>query len=635
MSINDSDAADPPGNDSKRGNMLRRLSVGSLARRMRKNWMDNPFCHLVLWVAAPVLAAYIFGEQAHSFYLRPDLLGIALIISAALLIAVNSDWDALKASVLRMPPPAQWNVPFGYLLVGVAIALRLVLQTYMPPPFTGFEEYQMGGQSMRAAQGDGLSIPHTSSIIMGKIGFALGDNSIDSLRMVFRLSGALSILVMAMTLRRLSVGWTATVIAAFVMSSLPLLVIGSGVADELFSDVLFETLLLYCVVSSIKCRELSLMWAGLSGVFAGILAYGYDSYLLLPALPMLYWFFTALFAVKSEEEGRKKRRLALRSVALYLLIATLIALPVIYLNLPGGEETSWQDRIGRHWAGREQQFGSQLYFESILSNAWAYSDSLLGHWRTEDIRFFNEPPVPMVLGMWFLLSFIYALLKPGNQFIRIVALSIPASILFLAAFVNNHWIGRLVPAIPILVLLSGIALDATIRRFQPLESSLFSRKRIAWMSFPLLLGAVVVAVNVSDALRLSSSEAFLSEFSNNQYPICKAIGAEPLEFTRVYVYGNGHCDLNNDGYWIRPDSGDVSVENYGIDTPFMDESEYEPGSLILLGHNKGQINGQKIREFVFLATRLRSEHTLRSEEGMQNRVTALTFCYLCENKDSK
>ena len=73
----------------------------------------------------------------------------------------------------------------------------------------------------------------------------LGDATLESLRHVYKLAGCLSIDVMALTLRRLSVGWPATLLAVFTMSTLGLFVIGGGMAYENFSAFLFEALLLY------------------------------------------------------------------------------------------------------------------------------------------------------------------------------------------------------------------------------------------------------------------------------------------------------------------------------------------------------------------------------------------------------
>ena len=80
---------------------------------------------------------------------------------------------------------------------------------------------------------------------------------------------------------------------------------------------------------------------------------------------------------------------------------------------------------------------------------------------------------------------------------------------------------------------------------------------------------------------------------------------------------------------MRPNSESIVVENYGVDGPFMNESEFRSGSLVLLGHNLGYLEENKVREFVALASRMNSLHTLRSTEGIMNRVTALTFCYKC------
>lgn len=585
----------------------------------------SPIVVALAWLLVPALAAFAIGAQAESFYRRPYFLGFGLVLAAAVTLIVNFNWSAIRSAALRLGHPRVWRPHWGWLAVGGAIALRYVLLQYMPPAgLTGFEEIQTGGIAIRITQGEELPLSFRFTNLMGAAGFALTDNTLDGLRSVFQLAGGLSILVMAMTLRRLSVGWTATLLAVFTMASLRVLVIGGGTADELFSGILFETLLLYCVASSVKSTDNALTWAGLAGIFGGVLMYEYESYKPLVLLPPAYWFVAAV-AARGQGRGR-----ALRAGSVYALLFAVTALPAISNLLQDPSSTSLADGLRRHWAERE--FGGN-YAGRVLEYLWAYTEMLLGRTHAHWSNYFQvegDPLVPFIVGALFALGILHALWRPVEQIFRAAALTAVVMIVGASLLANNVNIGRMAPVLPILVLLTAAAVDAAIRRFPhlPFRSLLLPRSAAAYVA---LLMAVVVGMNAADTVRLSTNVGTLREYSNNSYLVCKAVGDEDGAYGRVYLYSNAHCNLD-DAFWLYPHT-QAAFENRGIDDILPDAGDLQPGSLVVLGHTMGDLSEGRIAEFVDLSVRADSAHTLRVSESAIGRVVTLSFCYQCATSD--
>ena len=587
--------------------------------------LHSPIVVALAWLLVPALAAFAIGAQVEGFYRRPYFLGFGLVLAAAVTLIVNFNWAAIRSSALRLGHPRVWRPHWGWIAVGAAIALRYVLLQYMPPTgLAGFEEMQTGGISIRITQGWELPLSFLFTNLMGAAGFVLTDNTLDGLRSVFQLAGGLSILVMAMTLRRLSVGWTATLLAVFTMASLRVLVIGGGTADELFSGILFETLLLYCVASSIKSTDNAMTWAGLAGIFGGVLMYEYESYKPLVLLPPAYWFAAAV-AARGQERGR-----ALRAGSVYVLLFTVTALPAISSILQDPSGAPLADGLRRHWTERE--FGGD-YGWRAPEYLWAYTEMLLGrthaHWSTY-FQIEGDPLVPFIVGALFALGILHALWRPGEQIFRVAALTAVVMIVGASLLANNVNIGRMAPVLPILVLLTAAAVDATIRRFPrlPFQSLVLPRSATVYTA---LLIAVVVGMNAADTVRLSTNVGTLREYSNNSYLVCKAVGDEDGAYGRVYLYSNAHCNLD-DAFWLYPHT-QAAFENRGIDDPLPDANNLQPGDLVVLGHNMGELSEGRVAEFVGLSVRADSAHTLRVSESAVGRVVTLSFCYQCPPSD--
>ena len=125
--------------------------------------------------------------------------------------------------------------------MGVAVVLRIGLHGFLPLEQTIFEEIETGKNAYDlVALGYDLQLEFRFTNIMGALGFLFGDFNLQSLRFFFQLSGALSVLVMALALRRMEISWAVTLLVVFTMASLRYLVVGNGSAHEILAGTLFQ-----------------------------------------------------------------------------------------------------------------------------------------------------------------------------------------------------------------------------------------------------------------------------------------------------------------------------------------------------------------------------------------------------------
>ena len=580
---------------------------------------EQPLLSLLVWVTVPVLAAFLFGEQVENTYKRPYFLGFGTAIAIVVALIVSLNWRTLRASIgSRLPGSSSLAV--GWSLVGLAIALRYGLLELIPPPLPGFEEVQAGRGAIFVARGAELPLMFRFTNILGGLGFALADNSLEALRASFRATGALSIPIMALLLRRIGVAWIPTLLAVFTMATLRWLVIAGGVADELFSGVTFEVLILYCVVGCHTSRENWLPWAAFAGLFGGLLAYEYDSYKIVLALPLAFWLMEAMTA-----DELAYRRRVLQAGGLYVLVFTVMALPVIASVMDNPGNAPFMDGFNRHRSERWALSPDAVsYVKRSLGYVWRYSQSLIGQVDDHANSYYRppgEPVIPAVAGALFVLSWLYALWRPANPFMRMSALTVLAMVLAASFLTNNINMGRLTPALPLLIMMTAVGADSILRRLQSRDNPHLFRTMQCCVA---VLIAFIVIGNVAAAARASSSEPVLNEYANSQYTICRAITDERRRYRFVYLHAARECNLGDD-IWLYPDMT-ATVENAGS---LPGEADLPPGSLVLIGDSHG-LPEDRIAEFVALAVRMNSAHTLRTSETVLGSVATVSFCYQCD-----
>ncbi len=601
--------------------MIRKLP---LSKDGLLNFLERPLVSLSMWIILPLLFVFIFGDELSDIYRATPALGISYALIVAALVAVH--WESVR-SMLRPGSPIRWKLRWGWAMVGLAVLLRYALLEFLPVavPING-EEIQMGGASIRIAEGGDLPISYRFTAIMGAVGFMALDNSLNGLRLVFELAGGLSIIVLALTLRRLSVGWPAVLLAVFTMSSLSLLVVGSGVAYENLSGVFFEVMLLYCVVCAVTSRANAQIWAGFAGVFGGILMHEFDSYKTIVIIPPILWFAQAALAGDVE-----RRRRALRSGAVYIILLTIIGAAAFADLVNNPTTTSLLDGARRHTYERGMASPDIVqYLQNSLKLTWNYTQVLFGQNAQMAPRIFrmdNGPVIPLIPGALFALSTLYALVGKVDLFPRLAAsivLLMPVAVGFLT---NNFTLERVVPALPVLVLLTGIGVDSLMKRLQAMHKPSYTLRKNPAVYCAILTG-LIVTINIVGIAGMSSSEPVLREYQNNQYLICMAIsdGHREFGFDHVQVLGHGSCNKGDD-LWLYPD---MAADIHRIDA-LPGELGIESGTLVVVADVHG-LDDDELADITDRAWLVHSNHTLRSKYNLLGHVATMTFCYQCRSK---
>lgn len=574
----------------------------------------DPFVFLAAWIPLPLLLSVILIHQLGSYYRNPWT--FALIIALVATGLLTFGWRPIWATLQGVDWSGNWRSHWAWGLVALAVVLRYLLLDYLPPAHPIFEEIQTGGIAARTLEHSELSLDFRFTNWMAAVGFSIGGYSLEAMRSLFGIAGALSILVMALTLRRLDVGWPATVLAVFTMASLRILVLGGNTAEEIFGGIVFATLLFYFAVCSFTSRDNQIVWAGFAGLLAGVLMYEYVPYKWVIAVPGLAWLWQAFYAPNGPE-----RRTALWAASLYVLCLTLVGAVVLTDFVEDPKRSYLLETYFRHAHDRPFPLTDLAELKLSVVKMWDYIQVLIGQSETPAPLAYRQPHgsvVPGLVGLMFAAGFLYVLWRPRIALLRIAALVVLLTIFLFGLVANNFNVGILVPIFSLLIISTGIAADDLTRR---LWASARFRPVVIYLPALFLL---IIALNVISVVRMAADPAVLREFANNQYSVCRVISEEPLKYQSVLLTtSGGHCGYN-DEKWMYPDSDAPIVILDELPSPV----DIQPSALVVVGHAHGLPN-ESISELTRLAVHMNSEHTLRRVENLLGETAAVSFCYQC------
>ena len=585
--------------------------------------------HPVAWVALPVVCALLFGGQVHRGYGQWPIFVLALLAVPVTVAYFNR--SALYAALQNLrPTPTQ--VHWGWVLVGIAVGLRLALHGFLPLEQTIFEEIETGKNAYDlVALGYDLQLEFRFTNIMGALGFLFGDFDLQSLRFFFQLSGALSVLVMALALRRIEISWPVTLLVVFTMASLRYLVVGNGSAHEILAGTLFQTLLLWCLIGNYTSKNRKMTWAALAGLFAGILMYEHISYKPAILIAPAWWLWQAW-----SSRDIAARNAALKSGATFMLCLSLVALPTIYdiASGPGSSQNfsglATNIRDANFGLASGQPFALLPFSKDVAFEALQYFKLIFGWpdaWSDAIHRVPGNAVVLPLAGALFLIAFCHAIVRPAlNGFTVISALAILATIMTLTVLSSYFNPSRVIGVFPLLFIMTALTLE-------PLRRTLAS-KRVAipgnaglWFT---LFAVAITLGNVLSIKAMANHPHTIAIYDRGKYNVCRIIANEDRHYRQVLVFGQDGavCRPDHEG-WLFPD---IPTQNVQRIDHLPSPDQLTARTLVVTGTGSPEgMDGTGIENFVQLATATSSVHTLRTQTNTTGNTSAMTLCYQCDD----
>ena len=573
----------------------------------------------IVSVVVPVISGLMTGNTLEDYYQRPYYLGIGLTLTLLISLLVWMFRDTLSPSIRETWRQIRRIDPM-WLLVLVALVMRHALLQFVPPDFAAFEEVNQGGFAYSIVNlGEPLTFHMWFTNALGAIGFVLFGQDLEGLRTGFEIANSIAILLVAIGLRRLKLGWMATLAAVFIMATMRWAVVAAGFAEESFGPTVLVALLLVALIYSDTSIRNGGFWAAIAGLTAGLLFYAYVPWTFLVPLPVAFWFFRAWFS-KTRSERVRTVHMSLWYIAFFAIITA----PLISQFIFDIRTTHLGDRFLAHdVADRTAGVDSYEYLKQWFGDAVNYIAVILGTETQRGSTLFrasHESMVPMVVGIAFGAGILNALLHPRSILIFLLAATVLVFPLLIAVPSDRFFVGRLTPMLPILALTTGLLFD---RMINTLDGNLWHRLPNIKVIVAIFI-VITVSVNIFGVLRMSEDESTLMEYVNNNYVICKPIGEQPFEFKKVVTVSNARCELN-DEIWLYRNT-DFEAEN----PEYLPASnEIEPGTLLVIGDYRGLPN-EVVAEFTQLAEVTGNADTLLTFKTMLDRVGTVTFCHQCE-----
>jgi hypothetical protein len=569
----------------------------------------------------------------------------------------------------------QLSIHPAWLLVLIAVILRYFTYPLLPPTNqTGFEEMQTGTIVYRMLLVHELPIEFRFTNLLGLIGFSASSGiNLAALRFPYEIAGIISIILIVFCLRILKINWGLTLLITFMAATLRFLVIASGAADELFASIPFVAALLLCLIQSENSENNQAFWTASAGIFAGILMFEYTSYRVLVVFGIAYLLWKCFFVSKSEKGTKRISRWF--NLFSFLLTLTLIALPTIAQTIRYPADSVFFEAFRRH-GGERPTF---IYGE-YLSQIKDYILGLTG-WPSSASAYYTpvgEPVILAPIGWLFGISLIFGLGFSSRGFVRGLALTVILMVISAGLTANNANIGRMAPALPLLLIMAGDFLDSVyiklnqwgtkkslgkeinifipdralaeirtatepqvmlVRTVEAKEVTAGSYKQVVINVSTIyrsvmygLLATIfiflvwqITAANITSIKRMVRDPEVINEYVNDDYSVCAHIGDIATPGQRVYIYspdGNGPCTPNKDEGWYF---GGKQPEIHNVLNQPVTTDMLVSGDLVVFGTRSRELTREEIAQLIDLGTQTNSLTSLRFSRNLAGRITAASI----------
>ena len=580
---------------------------------------------IAVCATVPLVVALTIGQVLDGFYQMPRYVGF---ISVVLLVIAGLVY--LNRQTLLEELRAHWErgikIHPNWILVLVAIGLRYGLLQLIPPGFASHEEKHQGIHAFKTVH-YGLDLPFIElfSNLVATLGFAYLGYELEYLRWGFEVMGVITILLVAIGLRRLNIGWMATLMVVFILATTRWAVIAGSYAEDSFGGLVLVALLLVTIIFSDTSRRNQFFWAGCVGITSGLLLYEYIPFVMIAPLPVAYWFLRAVFSQRAGERYRTVKR-GVWFIGAFVIITAPLLSHIVYDVIDDTTNSHVADIAMRNQTVERVVNEDRVdYFNQWRQDATDYLLTAFGLEMDRPSKLFRastDSVVPLAVGAIFALSCLYALLRPTRIFPFFLALSVLVYAFLIGVPSGRFYTGRMTSMIPMLMILSGFMLDALLNFIE--RRNFLSASRVSILATVVTLA--VIAVNFAGAVRMSSDEKTILEYVNNNYVLCKGISKQPYEFDKAIIVSEDHvhnCDFHDEA-WLYPDRHFEPFNQAHL----PDASEIAPGTLVLIGNTRG-LSGEAATKFRELANATGNSGSIRETKTLFERTGTLSFCYQC------
>jgi hypothetical protein len=501
------------------------------------------------------------------------------------------------------------------------------------------------------------------------------EEALSALRSPFHITGLIGFILMILCLRSLKVDWIPILIISFIAATMRFLVIGSGVADELFASIPILTGLIFFMIKSENTDINKPFWLAAAGIFSGMLMYEYTSYRVLVVL-FGFWLLIKCIGNNKIYENYS-RSSALVNLLSFVIPLYLICLPTVVQTIRYPESSVFFEAFTRHGIERSSIFSQKFIFE--LTNQIF---GLTGQPAAVSAYYtpVGEPVLLPAVGWLFGISLLFSLFLLGRGIPRLLAVTVFLTVISASFLANDLNIGRMAPTIPILLILSGIFLDWLYRKLyksvkdfgsgreitffiptrflaeQNTSSELFNQdllekkdyalgyyrkitvnlfkishnatKVLAFLFFVVVVSQVTLA-NFDSLNRMAKDPQVINEYINDDYSVCSFIGANSIPSQRVYIYspdGVDYCTANLADGWYY---GNKQPEIQHLSGSFISTSMLIPGDMVIMASRNRALTTEEVSQFIKLGTATESMSSLQFSKNLAGRITVASICFQC------
>lgn len=531
------------------------------------------------------------------------------------------------------------SISIIWVFIFLAILIRLYALTIFPLDLqTGFEEIQTGSIAVSILTTKALPIEFRFTNLIAAFGFLMnGTPNLFTLRLGFRIFGLISLILLGLYFQEKKSHWFAALVMIFFAASHKFFVLSGSIADELFAGGPFLLLFLFCFLKLEKTDN-PVFWSALAGFFAGILFFEYLSFR-IPVFVMVLWL---IFFYQNNLKGKER----FQTLFSFFLCLIIIATPTLQQSMNHPESSILFDGIRRHFSERET-FLSSAIFVNLQGTFFA----VFG-FPANISAFYTPVRVPMItpyFGWLFIISTLFNLIFDRNWFQKFLAISVLTTLLSISLFSNNNNIGRTVPALILLLIISGNFLSASIKLMQTWVKS-FSKKlthlpsnlkiaQIVFHSTSLFLAGLVVLAfllfwitqtNLKDLKTMAQDPFVLQEYVNDEFALCSFLGETRQMDQKVMYFSSSNnisCPNTFPEIWYFETQPFV-IDGYPLSD--LESSDFHPGDLVFIGDKNKQLESVDFYKLVHIGLQSGSLQSLKTKTDLSGKMIAASICYRCK-----